>query len=216
MGSLVKTPQSESTATLEVLDHLGVQQKHLKLIRSDPNYAESVAEFMKNQNTIESVLVSAYALNFLFVAKTLLELLRPKLSLEELKYIDYHGPDIVRQHYLHDVYTIPGGCEEGRAARRKAFALEEIAKEKLTDAGVSEERQKLLWELVFCVNTDYFSEFPPRVLENIRYHMEATFQNGKLTRLKDLATLLDAPGEIQNFLILLHKQAGELVAPEKS
>ncbi len=210
MASLVKTPQSEITATLEVLGCLGITTEHLALLRSNREYAESIAEFMVHQKTLETILTRAYALNFTLVARILIELLKPKLSLEELKYIDEYGPKIVREYYLHDVYTRPGGCDEGRAARRKAEALEKLSKEKLTDAGVSEERQKLLGDLVFSANADYLTEFPPKEIADTLYHMQTTFQKGKLTRLNEIAVLLNAPAEIQIFLTLLREQANKL------
>jgi hypothetical protein len=47
MGNLTKeTPYSEITATLEVLAHLGVEKRHLELIRKDPKRASVVAQTM--------------------------------------------------------------------------------------------------------------------------------------------------------------------------
>ena len=47
MGNLVtETPYSEITATLEALAHLGVERRHLKLIREDADRASVVAQTM--------------------------------------------------------------------------------------------------------------------------------------------------------------------------
>jgi hypothetical protein len=43
MESLVRIPQSESTATLEVLNNLGVRPMHFKRVRTDKDYATGVA-----------------------------------------------------------------------------------------------------------------------------------------------------------------------------
>ncbi len=49
MGNLIKeTPYSEITATLEVLDKLGVERKHLHLIRTDTGQAERVAKVIRS------------------------------------------------------------------------------------------------------------------------------------------------------------------------
>lgn len=163
------------------------------------------------ETDLAPVLIRSYALNMLFVSRALLELLKPKLSSVELEYVEVDGPEIVHQHWLHDVYTEPGGCSEGRAARREAKRLEEIAKKKLTDAGVSPERQQLLEDLVFAADARYHHEYPPKKIEHIRYHMSRTFKGGNISRFKEVAGLLDAPGEIREFLNLLHKQASLLV-----
>ena len=44
MGNLTKIPHSELTATLEILEHLGVEERHFKMIRTDPNRASVVAQ----------------------------------------------------------------------------------------------------------------------------------------------------------------------------
>jgi len=46
MGNLVKTPLSEVTSTLEILDKLNIQPDHLARLRAEPDYAKRVAEFM--------------------------------------------------------------------------------------------------------------------------------------------------------------------------
>ncbi len=46
MGNLTKIPHSELNATLEILEHLGVEERHLKMIRQDPNRASVVAQTM--------------------------------------------------------------------------------------------------------------------------------------------------------------------------
>lgn len=49
MGNLIKeTPYSEITATLEVLDKLGVERKHLHLIRVSQEQAERVAKVVRS------------------------------------------------------------------------------------------------------------------------------------------------------------------------
>ncbi|MDD3102304.1 MAG: hypothetical protein PHE59_04135 [Patescibacteria group bacterium] len=54
MGNLSKeTPLSEITATIELLDHLGVERKHLTLLRSDGKFAKQVAEFICNSGIQE-------------------------------------------------------------------------------------------------------------------------------------------------------------------
>lgn len=46
MGNLLKTPHSELHATLEILERLGVEERHLTLIRKDPARASVVAQTM--------------------------------------------------------------------------------------------------------------------------------------------------------------------------
>lgn len=46
MGNLVKeTPYSEVTATLEVLDRLGMRREHFGRLRAEPDYAKRLVEF---------------------------------------------------------------------------------------------------------------------------------------------------------------------------
>ena len=44
MGNLLKIPQSELHATLEVLEHLGVESRHFETIRKDPARASAAAQ----------------------------------------------------------------------------------------------------------------------------------------------------------------------------
>jgi len=46
MGSLTKLPYSEIGATLEILEHLGVEPGHFERIRKDPGRASAVAQSM--------------------------------------------------------------------------------------------------------------------------------------------------------------------------
>lgn len=218
MASLVEIPQSKSTATLEVLAHLGITQEHLKRIRSSQEYAESIAEFMKHRDCLEPVLALAYALNFTLITRILLKLLKPKLSEKEREYVDKDGPEIVKQHFLHDFYN-SGPCmtPEGKTAGRRAEILEEAAKDKLTDVGVSKERQQLLYDLVLYSNADYLIEFGHHLnkVGSVLCHIRETFREGLLTRLLEIAALLNTPKEIMDFLTILCQQAGQFVEKEK-
>jgi len=51
MGNLIRAPYSEITATLETLERLGVAPEHLARLRSEPDYAKRVAEFMLRGGT---------------------------------------------------------------------------------------------------------------------------------------------------------------------
>lgn len=213
MASLVEIPQSKSTATLEVLGYFGVQQEHLKRIRSDKKYASSVAKFMVHQSALETTLVQAYALNFVLVARTLIELLKPKLSPEELKYVEQYGPEILKEELLYEFYTTDQGCEGG-PYRLKAETLENLAKKRLSQAGTSEERQNLLRDLTSYADADFLNKFPPKELGDIKHQMKNLFREGRLARLKEAAILLNASQEIQDFLELLYEQAIKLVRKE--
>ncbi|MDO8517965.1 MAG: hypothetical protein Q7S26_01590 [bacterium] len=164
---------------------------------------------------LEPALCHAYGLSSLLVSKALLDLLKPTLSAVELEYVEVDGPEIVRQHYFHDVYTEQGGCPEGRAAGQEAKRLEQASKEKLDAAGVSPERQLLLADLLFGADAAFSSSFPPWKIENIVYHLSSRFRQGKSGRLKELAQVLKAPSEISYFVSLVHEQAAKLVAAKE-
>ncbi|MCH7758757.1 hypothetical protein IID20_00130 [Patescibacteria group bacterium] len=55
MGSLIKTPHSEVTATLEVLDKLKVSPADFGRIRADKKLAKKVAEIMRSGRKIDAI-----------------------------------------------------------------------------------------------------------------------------------------------------------------
>lgn len=162
------------------------------------------------QMEMELVLIRAYALNLTLIARALIELLKPTLLDVERKYLEVDGPEITHQHFLHAYYSEPGSCTEGREAHRAAVILERLAKEKLDKAGVSEEMQTLLKELLISTDEASLHHFPPRKEKDILYHMNQCSRDGRFRRFKEAADLLDAPAEIRKFLALLEEQASRL------
>lgn len=162
------------------------------------------------EKELESVLIRAYQLNLFFIAKALVELLKPTLSGFELMYLEEYGPQIAHQHFLHAYYSEPGGCTEGREAHRAAVILERLAKERFDRANVPEERRMLLSELLFVTEAGGIDHFPPREERDIFYHMNQCSRDGRFRRFKEAADLLDAPAEIRKFLALLEEEASRL------
>ncbi|OGG77903.1 hypothetical protein A3A36_02400 [Candidatus Kaiserbacteria bacterium RIFCSPLOWO2_01_FULL_52_12b] len=159
------------------------------------------------QVEMELVLIRAYQLNLFFIAKDLIELLKPTLSDVERMYLMEHGPEIVHQNFLHDYYTEPGGCTEGKEARRTAVMLEKLAKERFDRANVPEERRKLLSELLITTGIESLHHFPPKKEKDVFYHMNQCSRDGRFRRFKEVADFLDAPSEIKSFLTLLNEQS---------
>ena len=161
----------------------------------------------------EKIVIRAYALNYILVSKALLELLKPKLSKAELEYVERDGPQIYAEYYLLTFYSETGGCPEGRAAAQAAKRLEGQAEQKLTRAGISKERQKLLSNLVYATSKNV-SDRHPRDIEDVERHVIGFFNKGILSRYKELAETLDAPKEICEFLSLLLKEVTAIIESE--
>lgn len=164
------------------------------------------------QSRPERVLISGYALSRVLVCRELINLLKPKLTTAERNYIEVDGPEIVHQRFLHSIYTEPGSCGEGRAAAKEASRLKGEAKRKLDEAGVSPERQLLLQELLFAADVSFHNHFPLMEVKHIEFNMLDEYKSGSTARLRELAQLIDAPREIQEFVDLLHKEAAALAA----
>lgn len=167
------------------------------------------------QPSIVMVLTRAYALNLFFIARALIKLLTPKLSIVELEYVEKTGPAILDQELLHDLCTTNCTSPQGKDARREAARLEALAKQKLDKARVSNERQLLLKDLLIAANADFINHFPPRKEEQIHYHMSEGANSDTFRRFKDVADLLGAPEEICSFLDLLEQQATLLIQERK-
>ncbi len=173
------------------------------------------ATFLLNRGSAESVLVMAYALNLSFVAQALLKLLEPKLSETELFYVKNEGPKIILELWRHDEAARFTANSNARKYRHNAKVLEESAKTRLTDAGVSNERQQLLSDLVRFASTHHLRYFRYTETNVVHYNMKALLENGVWTRFEELATFLAAPEEIQKFLKLVHNAAKELRQKEE-
>ena len=161
--------------------------------------------------SLERALVAAYALNFRNVAQTLIDLMKPKVSPAELRYLETDGPQIVKAYFQHDMLSEWGGCSEGRAALRSGKFLEKEAEEYLTQAGVSAERQLLLLNLTFSAALNYHLHYAPKKIANVEYHMTSSHHSGKLVQFKEASELFEAPEEVRAFLTELLKEASLLV-----
>jgi hypothetical protein len=101
-----------------------------------------------------------------------------KLSSVEKEYVESHGPQIIDLYYQHDVRSTMGGCPEARKAKREADHLAEIAKQNLTDAGVTEVRQKFLERLLLETHDGYLKSYPPKKIANLIYHLKCKWREG--------------------------------------
>lgn len=125
--------------------------------------------------SIKSVILLAYSRFWCSLCLFILK--RIKLNYAEKQYVEVDGPQIVKQHYFHDVRSEHGGCREAREAIHEAYRLEKCAEEKLTTANVSVAKQKFLERLLFASNYDYVKSFPPRKIKDLQYHFKKNWDN---------------------------------------
>ncbi len=132
MGDLLKTPFSEVNATLEVLEHLGVAEEHLKRIRVDKPYAECVALcLIRGEVTLD---VYPITVDYSMTLKQMIEAGRYDWVNSDItsKIFPVKGKGIVNLdtqlvHFRRDMSSEPGIAEMDKMGLRPATHAELLA-----------------------------------------------------------------------------------------
>lgn len=130
---------------------------------------------------INTILCRTFVIAFSMICKEILKSLEISLSEAELDYVHDLGPQIASKWNLRDALEIPSASSShSRAAGREAERLEKEAKDKLTKAGVSDQRQMFLWKLV--ANTQYDWDLMGKLeASNIDLKIETDYRSGFLS-----------------------------------
>lgn len=139
-----------------------------------------------------SLLLRAFAYAQTLVARELVAMLLPKLSPAEREYVEKDGPEIEKLYEYYAQVSAVAACSEGRQALRQARTLKESSHAKLVAAGIDQEREDLLRELVHASLLNWSWHHPPRKAEDILHWLREGVGPEKIGKFLKLAESLEA------------------------
>ena len=139
-----------------------------------------------------ALLLQSFAYGQAFAVKELVAMLLPTLSPVEREYVEKDGPEIESLYQYYTAVSEVASCCEGRQALRQAKTLERSAHAKLAAAGIDEERQELLKELVLASLLAWSWHHPPRKAEDILHWLREGVGPEKIEKFLKLAESLEA------------------------